>query len=298
MQGVLEGVVYFSSHDAGVLSEQELEPLRKALDLRQAFEERVAELNDEEPTFDAEGVAIDEKSLFNALRKDMYTLMYATRVQRQAERCGGFIDLPVQDGDTSYSIRVALVPLLYWARHRGNLSQKNALAGLPAWPPVFPSGAKMYGDDPMHTDWWASTGLALREAYESDHPVNQAAWRFAYREAVNTGANFVKLAGSGVVTGPVVFPKPGQSVPAGSIAVVSHAGVDYQQALLSACKDGETGAVIAAVGGKLAHLAIVSREINGRLVVVNDALQRFHEGQLLRLDLDELTLQSIEPEAL
>jgi hypothetical protein len=48
----------------------------------------------------------------------------------------------------------------------------------------------------------------------------------------------------------------------------------------------------------LAHLAIVSREINGRLVVVDGALERFHEGQLLRLDLDALTLQSIEPEVL
>jgi phosphoenolpyruvate-protein kinase (PTS system EI component) len=47
------------------------------------------------------------------------------------------------------------------------------------------------------------------------------------------------------------------------------------------------GAVIAAVGGKLAHLATVSRELGARLVVVDEAMTRFSEGDLVTLDLDE-----------
>jgi phosphohistidine swiveling domain-containing protein len=298
MQGILEGVVYYSARDRDVLAEEELQTLLKAVKLRDAFEDKLGELDEEGEQFDEQGVSIDEASLYGQLRKDMFILMYTARVQQRANRCGGFLELEVKEWDRTCRVRVAAVPFLHWARTRSSGSRKSSLDGLPAWPPVFPSGAKMYGDDPMHTDWWASTGLSLQEAYSHDHPVNKAAWRFAYSEAVNTGASFVKLAGSGVVTGPVVFAQPGQSVPAGSIAVVSHAGVDYQEALMGACKDGKTGAVIAAVGGKLAHLAIVSREINGRLVVVDGALERFHEGQLLRLDLDALTLQSIEPEVL
>jgi phosphohistidine swiveling domain-containing protein len=41
------------------------------------------------------------------------------------------------------------------------------------------------------------------------------------------------------------------------------------------------------VGGKLAHLATVSRELGARLVVVDEALTRFSEGDIVTLDLDE-----------
>lgn len=296
LRAVLEGVVYLSHNDRDVLPKQEREVLEQALALREAFEERVAELDEGSPEFDGLGRQITAERLLEDLRKEVYTLMYTTRVHRQAERCGGYFELPVQDHEGSYSLRVALAPFLQWARHRPGHATESKLGGIPTWVPVFPSGSKMQGDDPLHTDWWASAGLPLQAAYSTDHPVNRAAWRFRYHEAVNTGASFVKLAGSGVVTGPVVFPKAGQAVPAGSIAVVPNAGVDYQQALFSACKDASAGAVIAAVGGKLAHLAVVSREINGRLVVVDGALERFEEGQLVRLDLEQLSLQVLRPE--
>lgn len=298
MRGILQGLVYLSSRDEGILPEQELEPLRKALALREAFEEQVEMLDAQDPTFDSDGVETTEDRLFAQLERDLYTLMYTARVHRRAQQCGGYLELPVQDAGETCSVRVALVPFLHWARQRGLRKDEEMLKGIPTWAPVFPSGAKMVGDDPMHTDWWASAGLRLQEAYGTDHPVNRAAWKFAYCQAKNTGSGFVKLAGSGVVTGKVVFPQPGQGVPAGSIAVVPNAGVDYELALLSACKDGCSGAVIAEVGGKLAHLAIVSRETNSRLVVVDEALTKFQEGQLLRLDLDKNTLEIIEAQDL
>lgn len=144
---------------------------------------------------------------------------------------------------------------------------------------------KMVGDSSMHTDWWIGCGMNENAAYDHDHPVNKAAWRYAYSLARVKGQNCIKLAGKGKVTGTVVFPKPNEGVPAGSIAVVPFAGVDYEIALLSACKS-DAGAVISQVGGKLAHLAIVSREMNGRLVVMDEAMTLMQEGQLVTVDLE------------
>ncbi|MDO9179172.1 MAG: PEP-utilizing enzyme [Agitococcus sp.] len=222
---------------------------------------------------------------------DARALLYRARIVDQAEKKGGFITLPVKypvtlmtGGPAVPDVVVPAAPFLLWAQNR--FDHGSAQGALPDWTLICPSGLKMLGDSRMHTDWWIGAGLSPREAYDNDHPVNKAAWQFAYAKAATKGKNCLILAGTGKATGIVVKPLPDTYVPAGSIVIVPHAGVEYELALLSACKDG-TGVVIAEVGGKLAHLAIVSREMGARLVVMDNALTQFVEGEVVTVNLTD-----------
>jgi phosphohistidine swiveling domain-containing protein len=264
---------YLSEADA-MLPDDEYAILEQVLEMRAGF--------DDSPRTEDNPWRSDERIFDDAVE----ALVWKFKVDRVAEKNGGFFELKVKGYRKEHpeSYRIALVPFLHWAKQYG-YHDKNKGGALPEWTRVCPSGLKMQGDNPMHTDWFASSGLPFRAAYDHDHPINKAAWKQASMWQDTEGLKCLKLAGKGKVTGPIVFPKAGEGVFAGSIAVVSHAGPDYELALMSACKN-DTGAVIAEVGGKLAHLAIVSRELGARLVVIDEALSKFKEGELVTLDLD------------
>ena len=210
------------------------------------------------------------------------------RIDQQARRAGGHLALRLSDTQLGDSIlQVPAAPFLRWAAH--NMSTAS-LDALPHWTPVCPPGMKQGGDNPVHTDWWLGAGLPLEAAYDRDHPANRAAWRFAVGLGRRQGHDCLRLAGEGTVFGRVVFPKANEPVEAGAIAVVPYAGVDYQMAMLTACKGGR-GAVICATGGRLAHLATVGRETSCRVAVVEDAMESLIEGQFVTLDLDKLILE-------
>jgi phosphohistidine swiveling domain-containing protein len=203
------------------------------------------------------------------------------RIVEQAEDSGGFLEFTVSDEGEHRTVRVPRAPFLHWAvRDIKSLPRES----LPKWETVSPFGLKMAYDNPVHTDWWLGAGLPLDDVYKAN-VVNEAAWAFCSRLAYEAGHSCVNLAGKGKVFGQVVFPKPNEPVTPGSIAVVPFAGVDYEMAMLTACKYGG-GAVIAAVGGKLAHLATVGRETGARLVVVDGAMTGFREGEFVTVDAD------------
>ena len=267
---------YLSDADV-MLPDDEYAVLQRIIEMRSNFDDnKGGDGPDENPWYS------DERKFDDAVE----ALVWKFKVDRVAEKNGGFFELKVKGYREEHPefYRIARVPFLHWAKQYGYQDRFKG-GELPEWPRVCPSGLKMGGDNPMHTDWFVSSGLPLRAAYDHDHPINKAAWKQASMWQDTEGLKCLKLAGKGKVTGPVVFPKAGEGVFAGSIAVVSHAGPDYELALISACKN-DTGAVIAAVGGKLAHLAIVSRELGARLVVVDEALSKFKEGELVTLDLD------------
>lgn len=284
LKGVLSGRVYVAQGEDVGLPPADLALLKTIGDWQGEMEDEVAELDPANPTFDERGIGITSGALEDQLKQRAYDLYYQQRIRQQADKVGGFHTLMVPAASGALEpLTVPRLPLLHWAS--GLLSRRGELGSLPAWDCVCPWGLKMQNDNPYHSDWWVGAGLASQHAYQLDNPVMDAARDFAARLANDAGQDFLKLAGSGRVTGPVVFPKPDEPVPPGSIAVVSHAGVDYEMALLSACKE-EGGAVIAAVGGKLAHLATVSRETGARLLVVPDALTVFRPGEWVTVDLD------------
>lgn len=240
------------------------------------------------PVFDAKGYEITPENMTEKLEDSAREMLYKLRIEAQAEKIGGFLQLPVNYPEGEKLVRIPATPFLHWARKVGHSVKSDST--LPGWTPVCYSGMKMMNDNPMHTDWWLGAGLPLEDAYKDDHPVTQAAYSYALRYARSEGAQCLRLAGTGRVVGTVVFPGKGEGVPAGSVAVVKNASTDYELALLSACKDG-AGVVIACTGGKLAHLTTVSRELGARLVVIDNAFELFKEGQVVSVDLDKGTFE-------
>lgn len=285
-KAALSGILISTDYD--LLSEEDGDALAQVLASHDELSDAISNLGDqEEPQFSGDGYEITEESLREQFEKNAYHFLFRVRIDKQARTNGGYMALSVAYPDGVRDLQVPAAPFLHWAKRT---RQGNVGDTLPEWERVCPHGLKMQNDDPMHSDWWVGAGLPIDEAYDRKHPVTEAAWLYAARDARENGGEFVKLAGKGSVSGTVVFPRAGEAVPAGSIAVVSHAGTDYELALLSACKGG-AGAVIAEVGGKLAHLAIVSREVGARLVVMENALSRLQEGNLVMLDFDKGTVE-------
>ena len=91
------------------------------------------------------------------------------------------------------------------------------------------------------------------------------------------------MCGQGSVTGKVLHPKEDEEVPPGSIIVIPHAGPEYAIPAMSA---GETGAIITELGGELAHLTVLGREMNLRMVRLENALALYPAGITLEVDCD------------
>ena len=212
---------------------------------------------------------------------------YAERVLEQADAGSGYLELsvPGAEGASTRLFKVPKAPFLHWA-FRGVDCERFGVE-LPAWAPVCPQGLKMGADDPHHTDWLLGAGIDLDDAYGMDQPIPSAAYGLMHKlrtEQLRTDCTV--LTGKGQAYGTVVFPQPGERVPAGSIAVIPFAGPQYQAAMESACVNGQ-GAVLCETGGRLAHLVVVGREFGSRIVMQPGALSRYREGDHLMVDCDE-----------
>lgn len=256
---------------------EQLVPLQDALS--EARSARQGVFQDDDPEWDRaeDGALEDAQDALNLARLRL-------RIREQAELSGGFTTLQVEfTPDELTPVEVPAQPLYLWASRNW---RDGLVSGLAPWKPVCPQGLKMMMDNPIHTDWLVGAGYDPRIAYDMNHPLNKAAWRMSLSLAREGNQDFVVLAGTGKATGRVVFPRPNEPVPDGCIAVVPFAGVDYEMAMLSACKSGR-GAVVAATGGKLAHLPTVARETASRVAVLDNATQAFTEGELVALDFDK-----------
>jgi phosphohistidine swiveling domain-containing protein len=230
-----------------------------------------------------------EEMLLQEFHEQAYIQLYRIRILAQAEKTGGFLNLVAEYPDGPRTVVVPSAPFLHWVRRNGEKELQQG--AVPAWEIICPDSLKMLNDNPMHSDWWIGAGLTVADYQGDKHPVDVAAWLYVSQFARDDDKQCVRLAGRGKVSGAIVFPAPNEGVPTGSIAVVPYAGPAYEIALLTACKGG-AGAVIAAVGGKLAHLAIVSREMDARLVVMDNAMETFKPGQIVTLDLDKCVIET------
>ena len=93
--------------------------------------------------------------------------------------------------------------------------------------------------------------------------------------------------GARVVYGKAKRVKPGERAGAGNIAIIDHAGPEYEAVIFEAVK--QHGAVITATGGRVAHLAIVSREV-GALLVMWPLSIHLLDGDYLTIDSTEKTI--------
>lgn len=262
--------------------------LQELIASRGELDVEIDELDQARPRFKG-AYQVTKELLLDEFHKRAYLMKYRSRILAQAEKTGGFINLVAEYPEGPRAVMVPSAPFLHWVRRN---SEKELKQGdIPEWKVICPESLKMPNDSSMHSDWWVGAGLTPEDYQGEKHPVDVAAWKYAMQFARDEDKNCIKLAGKGRVSGAIVFPGPNEGVPAGSIAVVPYAGPAYEIALLSACKGG-SGAVIAAVGGKLAHLAIVSREMGARLVVMDDALTALKPGQIVTLDLDKCIIET------
>lgn len=156
------------------------------------------------------------------------------------------------------------------------LSTTSALKQMPEYSAFSPSGLKLYEDNPYHTDVWLGCGFEIDDkAYDRDNPQYLAVIDLMF-EFQKKLLNFEVqvLARGPSVSGRVVF-HDSPDIKATDILVIPHAGVEFEVQALKA------GAVICEVGGRLAHLVIVCRELARPIIRMEDALSKFSPGQAI-----------------
>lgn len=206
------------------------------------------------------------------------------KVTEQAKANGGFFTLAVQrpEGDPRpLEYIIPRLPFVKWAL-RGEAVHSVSLGN--EWASVSPQGLKMAADSPIHTDWVVGAGIPFDSLYgqNRDEPLDKAAWEEAHRiTAQLTNHDVVILAGQGmksVIEGRIIHPKPGDAVLDGQIAVIPTASPEYAKAVMTAA------AVVAETGGALCHLATVTRESNGFLLLLPGAIKKLPEKTEVRIN--------------
>lgn len=240
--------------------------------------------------------------LLDAAKAQRYAML-GERVRQQAKHRGGFFKLKLRPTEADrYSgprfVEVPLHPFVLWSLQHFRFEDFGKQR--PEWDLVAGMGLKLPLDDPYHTDWMLGAGLDIDKTYEEKTADGAATLEGLVRDASFserarlveewTGVPFVILAKgtSTYLYGDVVYAKPDQPVVPGCIAIAATAGPEFQLAMESACRpgtNGRPGALICETGGKLAHLAIVGRELSCTVLMVPDALTKYREGQKLSIDI-------------
>ena len=105
--------------------------------------------------------------------------------------------------------------------------------------------------------------------------------------------DFMVLNGAGVIEGEIYLPEPNEelSVP-GKILVIPTSSEEYFLPALSAI-DG-VGCIITERGSRTSHLVSNSKEFNFNIILVDNALKRFKNGDKISIDLDKKIILNIE----
>lgn len=167
------------------------------------------------------------------------------------------------------NLRIPKTPLFLWASTAMHIHLEN----VKPWKPISASNTKMYGDNPIHTDWVIGAGLDPNNFYSSKEEEKILKFLFSLSHQ-----KMLVINGKGSVSGTIT--KNPENVTEDSILVIPHAGVEFFEAAKKA------KAVISAVGGPAAHLVVNSKEYNINFAIVLNAMSIFKEGQYCSLYLD------------
>lgn len=201
------------------------------------------------------------------LTQDLMT--WKAEILEQAN--GDFHEVTWEDDDgNEHSVMVPAAPFENWSLWRTD----GAMLAKP-WKTVCPSGLKMMGDDPYHTDWMIGAGLPLD--WMEDKAQSAGAYEAQYKiQDEKLDFKIPVLCGEGIATGEIVHLNKGDRLPAGKIGIIKNAGPDYVEAAYDAIKNG--GALITEAGGSMAHLVTVGRGDGLRLVRIPDARKKLMAG--------------------
>jgi phosphohistidine swiveling domain-containing protein len=205
-------------------------------------------------------------------------------------------NVPFRGGDEpertpAGSAMIPRAPFINWAFAKINFLKID----LPPWKTVSPSGMKMGGDDPMHTDWVIGGGFDPRDRRLYFSGVyNRACERL--RTKIQDEADARKqaeeekvttLVVGPVATGPVHFGKLNKASPKGSVVILPNLNPKYLAAVVDAV------AVITEEGGELAHLAQVGLERGLPIVRREGALEMFGKGDTVTVDSEGRTAKPV-----
>lgn len=215
-------------------------------------------------------------------RRVNYYADLRTKIIAQAEKNGGF--MIIKSRREGKEFKVPKAPFQEWCYKHG--SHKLYMSEfLTDWDPVSPSGIKMGGDDPYHTDYVIGAGYDPRDFYDNDS-FKSAAFSALHRALQ---LDMITISGSGVVEGSVMKVTPDTPVAdcKDQIIVIPHAGVEYfEQSKVAAL-------TIAEEGGPGSHLAVNATEFDIKLALIEEAL-KLHVRDKFSFDLDNNTFKEID----
>jgi phosphohistidine swiveling domain-containing protein len=225
---------------------------------------------------------------------------YAERIREQALTMGGFtqLNLTTPDGEV-YSAKptvfVPTAPLIRWAL--GSFDYKQFDKVKPEWVNICPPGLKMMNDNPNHSDFFIGCGEEVSIDHETMSTVADtlegAIMRAAYDKMYEivkewTTFSFASLVkGSGTICAQVQHAQRGERTSPINIVICEDASVDYQHALMN------SRALICETGGKLAHLAIVGRELGVPVLLLPNARKLYKQGAVITIDFEQGTITQV-----
>ncbi|MBI6725703.1 hypothetical protein YA0089_19035 [Pseudomonas viridiflava] len=175
-----------------------------------------------------------------------------------------------------FYVEVPKLPFQHWALE--NIPAVE-LGALQPWEPVTYSGMKQQNDSVYHNDWVVGAGIDP-DVYGREHILLDKSAQHQRFKIASELAKFeiVPLCKStkGYFSGKVRWVAPGEELKKGEVGVIPHAGVEYDAALRSAAKH-KTG-IICKVGGPLAHMVVVGREMDVPVAMWDkaDLLKSYH----------------------
>jgi phosphohistidine swiveling domain-containing protein len=193
----------------------------------------------------------------------------------------GWIEL--RDRDKNLLVKVPKLPFLHWACER-----TYSLHLLPHYDIVCPSGMKMQMDSRPHSDWMIGANLNLDDDYSLNNPIQKAALnmrRKIQKEYLNFDITVLSGGKNASVTGNVIHCTKNNSedVNDGDIVIIPDGSEHYEEHVRRAVKSG-CGGVIAVIGSRVCHMAIISRELGIVLMYDPDAMTKYTERTSLTLE--------------
>ena len=204
-------------------------------------------------------------------------------IKKQAEEKGGFLTL--KNKKTGNSFEIPRNPFLRWCLN------DNPLYDTIDWSAVSPRGLKQGGDDPNHTDWFLFTDLPLEDGQNYEHPDVKFLFDMRYKYFNDYTKSNIKPLAKGSHSGfnqatviHILHPNDTTLVKKDSVIVIPNCSPKFEMITHLAAQNNCI--VISQTGGKLCHLATVSREINLSLYLLPEALSILKNNSTVSVSTD------------
>lgn len=213
--------------------------------------------------------------------------IYREEIAKQANNGDGWIT--IKDPSNLKEWQAPKAPFLRWALNE-TFGQRINIQ--PSWNNICPASVMTAHEDHDYFDckvgagiWTNEVNFNLTSAWEA--AVNKKKYELQKELLIFQITILSKTNKFETITGKAKIIKPGEETGKGNIAIIPHAGPEYENAIFEAAKNHS--AVITAKGGRVAHLAIVSRELGASLIMWPQSIY-LQDGDKLVIQPSERTI--------